>query len=101
MRDYYSMLESQLQRRHIKVRAVGERNIRKAYAMIFAQAAKLNLPIRLAVYEAYVHNPQVMQRLLASCGLTLRTPLQIRDEDAKYYGKNTPQTEGSLTFAHR
>jgi hypothetical protein len=85
IRDNFAMLESQLLRKHVRSREEGQQNIREAYRLIFSEAHRLHLPVRLAVYEAYVHNPRALESLLASCSLELKAPLQIRDEDGKYF----------------
>ncbi len=91
LRDYYSMIESQIKAGHITDREQGEQNIHSAYARIFAESRRLQLPIRLAVYDAYVHNPKTLERLLQSCHLTLQKPLSIYDANAKYSGDLQPE----------
>lgn len=88
VRDWYSVIQSQVSVGHTADEAQAIRHVRYAYHIIFNDLNRFNVPFVTLSYEAMVSRPQpVISRMLEALGLPVfeMDDLEVKDGNAKYY----------------
>lgn len=91
MRDYYSMIQSQLGARHVKTTDEARDNILRAYESIFSGVGRTGVPLVCASYEALIQRPEkTAGRTLDYLGLPWTNLIlpDIKDANEKYAVSN-------------
>jgi hypothetical protein len=91
-RDWFTMADSQVNRRLAADRETAFANIRRAYRDIFTGVCELGLPYLVSSYEALTAQPRYGQRLLQALGLP-SAAVECYEANAKWYG-DTPARTG-------
>ncbi|GAA1820971.1 hypothetical protein HC028_11685 [Planosporangium flavigriseum] len=90
-RDWFTMVDSQLNRRLAADRETAFANLRRAYREIFAGVFELGLPYLVSSYEALTAQPRYAERLLDAIGLP-PAAVECYEANAKWYGDQPART---------